>query len=84
MRKLRITLYTDLHPAINAHLDNGAIVILKKCSGGIYYFDTDHMEDNIMNIHVAAYTFMNTVESNKTYLQKREIKVAGKSIILQK
>ena len=50
--KFRISIDTDLYPAINVHLDYGTIIILKKCSGGLYYFDTTNMEYNIINIQV--------------------------------
>ena len=79
----RITSYTDTNSAINVHIDDGTIIKLKQCSGGLYYYDTTNMENNTTKNQVTDYIFMNTVESNKSYFHRREIKGAYASIILQ-
>ena len=82
-RILSITINTELNPAINVHLDNGTIIIFKKFSGGLYYYYTTSMEHNIINIQDADCTFMNKLESNKTYFHQCEIKVANEERIPQ-
>ena len=59
--KFRITINADLYPAINVHLSDGTIIIFKKCSRGIYYFDKTNTEHNIINIQVTDCTFLKTV-----------------------
>ena len=41
------------------------------------------MENNTTNNQVANYTFLDTVESNKSYFQRRKIKGAGAGRILK-
>ena len=74
VRKFRITINTGLDLAINVHLNNGNIIIIKQCSGGIYYFNTTDTEHNIINIQVTAYILRNTVEINKAYFHQHETK----------
>ena len=62
--KFRITIDTELDPFINVHLHNSTRVIFKQCGAVLYYFDTtneDFEEDQTTN-----YTFLNTVDSNKS------------------
>ena len=66
------------------HLGNGTIIMFKQCSRGIYYYDMNSMEQKIINSQVNDYTFLNTVESNKTYFYQIEIKGEGKATIPQK
>ena len=47
--KFRITIDADLDPDINVHLDEEKSVMRNKCSVGIYYYDTNKMEHNILN-----------------------------------
>ena len=83
-RKFRITMDTELDPAINLHLRNGMDIMFKRCSGGLYYYDTNSTEHNTINIQVTDYTFINTVERNKAYFHQREIKGSGEARIPQK
>ena len=83
MRKFGITIDTALYPAINVNLNYGTTIIFNKCSRVIYYFDTTNMEHKIINSQVTDYTFLNTVQINKAYLQQSEIKGSDKSRILQ-
>ena len=81
--KFRITINTDLDPSIKSHPNNGTIIIFKKYTRVLYYFDTTNMEYNIINSQVADYNFMNIVDINKVYFHQRGIKGAYKSIIFQ-
>ena len=63
------------------HLGDGTIITFKQCSRGIYYYDMNNTEQNIINSQVNDYTFLNTVESNKTYFYQIEIKGEGKATI---
>ena len=47
-RKFRTIIDTDLDLAINAHLNGGTIIMIKKCISGLYYYDTTNMEHNII------------------------------------
>ena len=47
-RKFRITVDTDLDLSINGHLDGGTSIIFKKCSRGLYYYDTTNMDHIII------------------------------------
>ena len=47
-RKFRITVDAYLDPAINMHIDGGTSIMFKKCSRGLYYYDTTNMEHNII------------------------------------
>ena len=47
-RKFRITIDTDLDPSTNVHLGGGTSIIFKKCSRGIYSYDTTNMEHKII------------------------------------
>ena len=51
-QKFKITIDTYLDPAISVQLNDGNIIIFKKFSGGLYYFDTTSMEHNIIDIQV--------------------------------
>ena len=42
------------------------------------------MEHNIIDIQVTNYTFLKTLERNKSYFQQREIKGVDKARTLQK
>ena len=62
--KLRTTLDTELDPFINIRLHGGIMIIFKQCGTGLYNFDTTNeafAEDQTID-----YTFLNTVDSNKS------------------
>ena len=82
-RIFRITIDTDINSTINVQLDAGTRIKFKQCSRGIYYYDTNNMENNTTNNQVTNYTFMNTAECNKSYLHSREIKVSDEARIIQ-
>ena len=42
-RKFAFTIDKYLYPVINLHLDDGTSIMFKKCSGGIYYYETTKM-----------------------------------------
>ena len=59
LTQFRITINTDLERATNVNLQNGTIIMFKKCSGGLYYYDTPNMEPNITKSQVNDSTFLN-------------------------
>ena len=73
-RKFRIIIDAYFDSTINVHLRYGTSVMFKQCSGGVYYYDTTNMEHNTIKIQVTDYTFLNTVERNKTYLHQHKTK----------
>ena len=74
VHNFRITIVIDLEPAINVHVNVVIIIVFKKFSWGLYYYDTTNMKHNTINNQVTYYTFMITVESNNTYFHQHEIK----------
>ena len=83
IRKFRITIDTELYPSVNAHLNDGTIIIFKQCIRWLYYFDRTNMEHNIINSQVTDCALLDTVDSNKAYFHQCEIKGADKAIIPQ-
>ena len=81
--RFRITIDIDIDSATNVHPDNGNIIRSKQYSGGLYYYDTTNMENNTTKNQVTDYIFMNTVESNKSYFHRREIKGSDAARIFQ-
>ena len=81
MSKLRITINTELDPFTNVHLHDGTRIILKQCGAGLYYFDTKN--EAFAEDQTTDYTLLNTVDSNKSCLHRREIKGADEGKILQ-
>ena len=82
-RKFRITIDKDLDPSINVNPNNGTIIILQKCSVGIYYFDTTSMDHNINKIQFTDYTVLNSADINKACFHQRKTKGADEAIIPQ-
>ena len=79
--KFRITIATELDPFINVHLHYGTRIIFKQCGEGLYYFDT--INEAFAEYQTTDYKFVNTVDINKSFYHRQEIKGAGKARILQ-
>ena len=62
--RFRITINTELDTSTNVHLHDDTRIILKKCGGGLYYFDTTNEE--FAEDKTIDYTFFDTVDSNKS------------------
>ena len=60
-QKLRITTNTDLDPSTNVQFEYSTSIMSDKFSVCLYYYDTNKMENEIINIQVNDYTFLNTV-----------------------
>ena len=58
------------------------MIIFNKCRGGLYYFDTTNK--NFSEYQNTYYTFINTVESNRSCFHRQEIKGVDGARILQK
>ena len=69
---IRITIDTELEPYINEHLHNSTSIIFKKCEGGIYYVDTTNGAFD--KYQTTYYTFLNTIDSNKSCFHREEVK----------
>ena len=67
--KFRITIDTELDPFINVQLHNDTRIIFKKYGAGIYYFDTTN--EAFAEYQNTEYTFLSTVDSNKSFFQRR-------------
>ena len=67
--KFRITNETELDPLINAHLHDGTRIIFKQCRARLYYFDTTN--EAFAEDQTTYYTFLNTVDSNKSCFHRR-------------
>ena len=79
--KSRITIDTELYPLIHVHLHNGTRIIFKKCGAGLYYFYTEN--EDFSEDQTTDYTFLNTVDSNKSCFHRREIRVEDEARIFQ-
>ena len=66
--KFRITMDAELYPYINVHLHNVTRISFKQFGAGLYYCDTT--DDTLTEYHNTDYTFLNTVESNKSCSHK--------------
>ena len=62
--QVRIIINTELNLFINVQLHDGKIIIFKKCREGIYYFDKKN--EAFTKDQTTYYTFLNTVNSNKS------------------
>ena len=49
----------------------------------ISYYDTNNMENNTTNNQVTDYNFLDTLENNKSYFHRLEIKGADAARIIQ-
>ena len=72
--RFRITIGTYIEYMISMHLNDGTIIKFKKCSVGLYYYDDTNMKNHTANNQVTDYTFTNTVEIEKLYFHRHEIK----------
>ena len=79
--KFRITIDTELDPFINVHLHNGTRIIFKQFGTGLYYFDTSN--EAFSEDQTTDYTFLNTVDINKSCFHRQETKGAEEARILQ-
>ena len=77
-----VEISTELDTSTNVHLHDDTRIILKKCGGGLYYFDTTN--EDFYQDQTTYYTFINSLESNKSFFQRQETKGAGEARILHK
>ena len=64
----RVTQDTSISQTINVHLPNGTIILFKKCTRRLYYFDTeekDNLEASYAYPNDNKVEFFSTVASNK-------------------
>ena len=78
--KFSITIDTELDTFTNLHLHNGTRIIFKQCGEGLYYFDTNN--EAFAEDQTTDYTFLYTVDSNKSCFHIREIKGEDEARIL--
>ena len=55
---------------------NGKVYEFKECKEGLYYFDTDVDSNNKPNENVNKYSLLQSVENNKKFHTKKDIKKA--------
>ena len=62
------------------HLNNGEIFKFRECSSGLYYYDTDSINNKDKTKEtVINYTVLQTVANNKEYFTNTEIEGTDKS-----
>jgi len=77
-KKFRVTMDTDIEPALCVHRADGTIMKFQEYATGLYYFDTSQTCNNVSD-DVIAYSFIATVASNKLHYHRREIEAADKA-----
>lgn len=80
----RITVDTDLEPAISVHRSTGTIVKFLEFGNGLYYFDAaaQNLSPPLACNPVPGYTFLQTVSGNKARFHRREIEGADRAVEL--
>ncbi len=63
--RYRVTMDTDVEPAMIVHLNNNVSHKFTKCGSGLYYTDTSQLVQSN-----DAYAFLSTVKSNKSYFSR--------------
>ena len=79
-KRCRITMDTDVEPAIFVHRSDGSSMKFIEYKSGLYYYEVKM--DNHNNNEVSDYCFVNTIAYNKKMFSNREIKMAEKAIEL--
>ena len=67
--KFRITIDTELDLFVNVHFHKVTRIIFKQCGAGLYYFDTTN--EAFSEDQTTDYTFINTVDTNKSCFHKQ-------------
>jgi hypothetical protein len=78
--RFQITMDTTKERAMLVHVSDDNIIKFSECGDGLYYFDTG---SNNTSTPVTEYSFLSTVQANKTYFHQREIAGADTARILQ-
>ena len=77
-KKFRVTMDTDIMPAIHVHLPDGSIMNFHEMSNGLYCHDIR----GTTKPSIPSYSFLNTVENNLKLYTRREQLMANKARIL--
>lgn len=77
-KKFRVTMDTDIMPAIHVHLPDGSIMNFHEMSNGLYCHDIR----GTTKTSIPSYSFLNTVENNLKLYTRREQLMANKARIL--
>ena len=78
-RGWRITMDTAEEAAMTVHRNNGTLMKFKEYSSGLYFFDTNDINNGIEN-----YCLVQTVEDNERKYHRREVEGAKKAIRLRR
>ena len=78
-KRCRVTMDTAIEPAICVHRPNGSIMKFVEFTTGLYYYDTTKVQDNSSNTMLSDYSFVLTVEGNKSRFHRREIEGADRA-----
>lgn len=75
----RVTMYTEHSNSMFVHLPDNKVIRFQQCGSGLYFFDTATKSKQLIN----QYSFLSTVNSNKTYFTRAEIEAADEARLLQ-
>ena len=78
-RQCRVTMDTDIEPALHVHRNDGSIMTFREYASGLYFYDvaTDHPKSS--NPLVTDYSFVLTVSGNKQRFHRREVEAADRA-----
>ena len=77
----RVTMDSHLENALVVHISAGHTIKFFRYSPGLYYFDTSNIDiPKLRN----AFNFLNTVDNNKKYFGKRELRKADLAVLLNR
>ena len=75
----RVTMDSEVEDAIKVHISSGHTIVFKKGEGRLYYFDTTAVDLHKLRL---AFSFLSTVEQNKSVFGAREVRKADETILL--
>ena len=75
----RVTMDTAASNAFNVHISEQHVINFTLVRPGLYLLDTTDVDIHKLR---SAFSFLNTVDQNKTYFGKREIRKADDALLL--
>ncbi len=78
---LRVSMDTAFEPCLLIHKEDGSVLKFRESESGLYYYDTSSSNDNSTSelLHHANYSFIQTVDEQKSRFHRREIEAADKA-----
>jgi hypothetical protein len=77
-KRNRITMDTDIEPALLVHRQDGTVMKFREYRTGLYYYDASAIT-NDTRTPVTDYCFVQTVQANKRMFHRREIEGADRA-----